>query len=155
MRRLPLPLLVLIILVAFPIALPIAIVSWIWDHRRMRAVAERNDCEQCGTTLGAASLHLADTEWTKRTAERLNARPGTRLRMIRRLWAICTACGAEYDYDFSGRVFHRVSDEPGHSDKAAASSEIPDLDDRVWIPAARTSQTKCAIGRAADRKSVV
>jgi hypothetical protein len=139
MRRLPLPLLVLIVLIAFPVAVPIGIVSWIWDHRRMRAVAERTQCERCGATLGAASLHRADTEWTERVAAQLEARPGIRLRMLRSLWAICTACGAEYDYDFSSRIFRRVAgrDGPGNPDKANASSTIPNLDDRIWLPATR------------------
>jgi hypothetical protein len=139
MRRLPLPLLVLIILIASPVAIPTAIVSWIRDHRRMRAVAERTHCESCGATLGAASQQSADAQWSKRVAARLHARPDIRIRMVRKLWAICSTCGAEYDYDFRNRIFHRVagSDEPRDPDKAASSSTIPNLDDRVWLPAAR------------------
>jgi hypothetical protein len=131
--------LVLMILIAFPVAIPIAIVSWIWDRRRMQAVAERTHCESCGATLGVGSLHRADTEWAKRVAALLNARPGTRLRMVRRLWAICTACDAEYDYDFRSRIFHYVagSDEPGDQGKVSASSAIVDLDDRAWLAAAQ------------------
>jgi hypothetical protein len=139
MRRLPLPLLVLIILLASPVAIPIAIVSWIRDHRRMRAVAEQTHCEHCGATLGAASLQRADAEWSKRAAARLHAWPDIRMRMVRKLWAICAACGAEYDYDFASRIYHRVagSDEPGRPDNVPASSQMPNLDYRVWIPAAR------------------
>jgi hypothetical protein len=122
MRRLPLPLLVLMILIAFPVAMPIAIVSWIWDHRRMRALAERTRCECCGAALGSASLHDADVEWAKRAAARLNAGPMTKLRMVRSLWAICTACGAEYDYDFRTHVFVRVArnNEPDDASKVTA-----------------------------------
>jgi len=122
MRRLPFPLLVLIILIAFPIAIPIGIVSWIWDRRRMQAVAERARCECCGTALRVASLHRADAEWTKRVAELQIARPLMRLRMIRSLWAICAACGAEYDYNFRNRIFRRVAGRDGHGgpDKANA-----------------------------------
>lgn len=108
MRRLPIPLLVLMIVIAFPVALPIAIVSWLWDRRRMQAVAERTPCECCGTMLGAVSLHRADTEWEKRVAALQSARPIMRFRMIRSLWAICAACGVEYDYDFRIRIFRRV-----------------------------------------------
>ena len=113
MRRMPLPLLVLIILIALPVAIPVAIVLWIWDHRRVQAAAERTNCECCGATLGSPSLRRADAEWPKRVAVRQSARPLTRLRMIRSLWAICV-CGAEYDYDFRIRIFHRVagSDDP-------------------------------------------
>jgi hypothetical protein len=139
MRRLPLPLIVLMILIASPVAIPIALLSWIWDQRRMRAAAERTRCESCGATLGAASLHRADTEWTKRAAALQAARPLTMFRMVRSLWAICAACGAEYDYDFRTRIFGRVagSDGPPDPDQVHTPSAIPDLDDRVWLPAAR------------------
>ena len=122
MRRLPLPLFVLIIVIAFPVAIPIAVVSWIWDHRRMRAAAARTNCERCGAALGSASLHRAETEWTKRVAALLDARPGMRLRMVRRLWAICAACGAEYDYDFRSRMFVRVArnNEPDDASRVNA-----------------------------------
>jgi hypothetical protein len=99
----------LIILIAFPVAIPIGIVSWMWDGRRMRAAAERTRCERCGATLGASSLHRADTEWAKQVAALLDARPGMRLRLVRSLWAVCTACDAEYDYDFRSRIFHCVA----------------------------------------------
>jgi hypothetical protein len=130
---------VLIILITFPVTIPIALLSWIWDRRRMQAVAGRTHCECCGATLGVASLRRADAEWTKRVAELQIGRPLMRLRMIRSLWAICAACGAGYDYDFHSRIFRRVagSDEPGNRDKAHALSTIPNLDDRVWLPAAR------------------
>ena len=131
MRRVPIPLLVLIILIALPVAIPVAIVSWMLDRRRMQAVAQRTHCERCGATLGDASLHRADTEWAKRVAALLDAQPGMRLRMVRSLWAICAACGAEYDYDFRSRIFHRVAgdDEPGDQGRVNAS------------PASRSAQT--------------
>jgi hypothetical protein len=40
-RRMPIPLLVLIIVIAFPVVVPIAIVLYLWDRRRMQVVAER------------------------------------------------------------------------------------------------------------------
>lgn len=110
MRRLPLPLLLLVILLAAPVAFPFAMVSWIRDHRRMRAVAEQTPCQNCGATLGAASLQRADAKWSKLVAAKLKARPDIRLRMVRKLWAICAACGAEYDYDFGSRTFHRATE---------------------------------------------
>jgi hypothetical protein len=122
MRRLPLPLLVLIILIAFPVAVPIALLSWIWDLRRMRAVAERTHCERCGAVLGAASRQSADAEWAKRFAARQDAGSMMRLRMIRSLWAVCAACGAEYDYDFRSHIFSRVarSNEPDDPSKISS-----------------------------------
>lgn len=122
MRRLPLPLLVLIILIAFPVAVPIALLSWIWDLRRMRAAAERTHCERCGAVLGAASLQSADAEWAKRFAARQDAASMVKLRMVRSLWAVCAGCGAEYDYDFRSRIFHRPSrsNEPDDPSKVRA-----------------------------------
>jgi hypothetical protein len=146
---------VLIILIAFPVAIPIGIVSWIWDRRRMQAVAGRTHCERCGATLGVASLRRADTEWTKRIAALQAGRPTMRFRMIRSLWAICAACGTEFDYDFRSRIFRRVagSDAPGDPDQVQASSTIPNLDDRVWLPAARTIEDFiCDVSFRVDRK---
>ena len=123
MRRIPIPLLLLIIVIAFPVAIPIAIVLHMRDRRRMRAVAERTRCECCGAPLGVASLRRADTEWAKRAAALQHARSIMRLRLIRRVWAICTACGAEYDYDARAHTFLRVvrSGVPDDEGKANAS----------------------------------
>jgi hypothetical protein len=41
-----------------------------------------------------------------------------RLRLVRHVWAICAACGAEYDYDAGARTFHRVGGS-GMPDDAA------------------------------------
>jgi hypothetical protein len=108
MRRIPIPLLVLIIVIAFPVAVPIAIVLYMWDRRRMRVVAARTSCECCGAPLGVASLRRADTEWARHAAALQHAQVMMRLRLIRRVWAICTACGAEYDYDARTHTFHRI-----------------------------------------------
>src|ERR1700741_4434169 len=109
MRRIPIPLLLPVIVIAFPVAVPIAIVLYIRDRRRMRVVAERTHCECCGATLGVASLRGADTEWTKRAAALQDAElTMMRLRLVRHVWAICAACGAEYDYDAGTHTFHRV-----------------------------------------------
>ena len=122
MRRVPIPLLMLIIVIAFPVAIPIAIVSWVWDRRRMQAVAERTCCEGCGMTLGIASLRRADAEWVKRAAALHSTRAVMRIRMIRSLWAICAACDAEYDYDFRARAFSRAATPGGHTPRARAGS---------------------------------
>jgi hypothetical protein len=108
MRRIPIPLLLLIVVIAFPVAIPIAIVLHMRDRRCIRAVAERTRCECCGAPLGVASLRRADAEWAKRAAALQHARLIMRLRLIRRVWAICAACGAEYDYDARTHTFLRV-----------------------------------------------
>jgi hypothetical protein len=118
MSRVPIPLLLLLIVIAFPVAVPISLVLYMWDRRRMQVEAERTRCECCGATLGVASLHRADTEWAKRAAALQGARSIMRLRLVRRIWAICIACDAEYDYDPRARTFHRIArsgapDDPG------------------------------------------
>jgi uncharacterized protein (DUF2062 family) len=105
MRRIPIPLLLPIIVIAFPVALPIAIVLYIRDRRRMQVVAERTRCECCGAMLGVTSLRGADTEWTRRAAALRHTQLMMRLRLIRHVWAICVACGAEYDYDAGAHTF--------------------------------------------------
>ena len=123
MRRMPIPLLLLIILIALPVAVPIAIVLHVRDRRRMQAAAERARCRFCGATLGVASLHRADIEWTKQTAALHDTQLMMRFRLIRHLWAICCACGAEYDYDARSRTFHRIarSSIPDATGEASAS----------------------------------
>ena len=123
MHRMPIPLLLLLVVIAFPVAVPIALVLHIRDQRRMQSVAKMTRCECCGATLGVASLGRADTEWAKRAAALQREGQIMRLRLIRRLWAICAACGAEYDYDFRARTFHRIarSGRPDDQGKVSAS----------------------------------
>ena len=120
MRRIAIPLLPMIV-IAFPLAVPIAIVLHIRDRRRMRVVAERTRCECCGAVLGVASLPGADTEGTRRAAALQHTQLMMRLRLIRYVWAICAACGAEYDYDAGAHTFHRVG-RSGIPDDAAKVS---------------------------------
>jgi len=109
MRRIPIPLLLLIIVIAFPLAVPIAIVLYMRDRRRMQVVAERTSCEPCGAPLGVASLRRADTEWVRHAAALQHVGVMMRFRLVRRVWAICAACGAEYDYDAHTHTFHRIA----------------------------------------------
>ena len=110
MRRIPIPLLLLVFVIAFPVAVPIAIVLHLRDQRRMQVVAETSRCECCGATLGATSLRRADTEWAQQVAALRHGRMVMmRLRLIRHVWATCAACGGEYGYDARSRTFHRLA----------------------------------------------
>jgi RNase P subunit RPR2 len=117
------PLQLLIIVIVFPVAIPIAIVLHMRDRLRMRAAAERTRCKCCGAPLAVASLRRADTEWAKRATALQHARSITRLRLVRHVWAICAACGVEYDYDTRADTFLRVvhSGVPDDQGKADAS----------------------------------
>jgi hypothetical protein len=118
MRPIPIKLLLPIVVIAFPVAVPIALVLYIRDKRRMQVVAERTRCECCGATLGVASLRDADTTWTRRVAALQQGHLMMRFRLIRHVWAICAACSAEYDYDTGSHTFHRT----GIQDDAAEVS---------------------------------
>jgi hypothetical protein len=122
MRRLPIPLLLLLIVIAFPVAVPIALVLHILDRRRMQSVAKVTRCECCGATLGVASLGRADTEWAKRADALRRTGSIMRFRLVRHLWAICAACGAEYDCDFRARTFHRVAGSGLPDDEGTVSA---------------------------------
>jgi hypothetical protein len=110
MRQVILLLMVVAFLIACPVLIPIAFVLHARDQRRMRAAADRARCGRCGAILGAASMHRANTVWAERVAALYRDRPGIRLRLVRRLWALCAACGAEYDFDATLRIFSRLPD---------------------------------------------
>jgi hypothetical protein len=117
MRRLPLPLLLFIFIIAFPVAVPIALVLHVRDQRRMQSMAAKTPCEGCGATLGDAALRAADEEWKRRVEALQHGGLMMRLRLVRHLWAICAACGAEYDYDVRARTFHRAPKGTNTADK--------------------------------------
>jgi hypothetical protein len=75
----------------------------------------------------AASLRRADTEWAKRAAALQHARPIMRLHLIRRVWAICAACGAEYDNDARAHTFLRVVRNGIPDDEAKPTPRRSDL----------------------------
>lgn len=142
MRRIPLPLFVLLMLITFPVTVPIVIILSKRDRRHMQAAALNAHCVECGATLGIAALDRADKEWVAHIAALQHGWPSMRFRLVRRVLARCTGCGAEYGYDASTRTFRRV-EEGGATkqrDKADTESRIVDLDDRVWLPAAQPVQ---------------
>jgi len=70
------------------------------------------------------ALRRADTEWTKQAAALRQARLMMRLRLIRRVWATCAACGAEYGYDARAHTFHRLA-RSGPPDDQGSSAACP------------------------------
>ncbi len=72
---------------------------------------------------GVASLRRAETEWAKQAAALRHERLMMRHRLIRRVWATCAACGAEYGYDARAHTFHRFarSGPPDDQGKVSAS----------------------------------
>jgi hypothetical protein len=142
MRRIPLPIFVLLILFTLPVSVPIAIFLSKRDRRRMQAAALNARCVECGATLGLAALDRADKEWADHVAALQRDQPTMRFRLVRRVLARCSNCGAEYGFDARTRTFSRVeaSGATKQPDKADSESRIVDLDDRVWLPGAQPVQ---------------
>ena len=93
---------------ALPVIIPVVHFLEKRDHQNRQKVAARFQCEACGTVLGLDALHRADTVCTEEWAKRKQERPGVRYRLRPRdLWAICTACGADYNYDPERHIFFR------------------------------------------------
>jgi hypothetical protein len=107
MRRAAILLVVIAVVIASPVLIPIAAVLHARERRHMRAVVRETRCEGCGAILGDASLHRADAVWGEYVATLHRDQPGILFRLLRRLWAVCTVCGAEYDFDAARRAFLR------------------------------------------------
>jgi hypothetical protein len=105
MKRVALLLRIMGVVIALPVLIPIAIVTYRRDRRRLRAAADATHCEGCGAILAGASLQRADDLWAEHVATLMRDRPGMRFRLIRHLIAKCVVCGATYDFDAARRVF--------------------------------------------------
>ncbi len=107
------PLLIVMVL-CLPIILPLLAFTEGRQQRQRQAAAARTHCQGCGAILGEAALARADEHTRERFANFRRDHPGWRPRMVRRIWAICTACGTRYDYDTKARLFTRLPPEhPG------------------------------------------
>jgi len=67
-------------------------------RRRLRRAALGSACTRCGAALGQEALLRADVAWQSWVAKWLETNPGTP-RLVRRLWAVCPACGAAHGFD--------------------------------------------------------
>jgi hypothetical protein len=97
--------LVMAIFVALPILIPVVGFLHRRDRRRMLTAACSSNCARCGAILGGASLDRADKAWAEHLAALQRDRPGIRFRLVRSVWAVCTACGARYSFDADIRTF--------------------------------------------------
>ncbi len=96
------------LLVALPILLPILAVDQAITRRRKLAALAAAPCAVCGSSLSPDALELADAAWGPAQA----VHPTVRLRrMVRRLHAICPACGARYEWGGARRQFHLLDPE--------------------------------------------
>ena len=88
-----------VLIVSLPVTLPLAVLLHAPDLRRLRAVADRFACLQCGEVLGRAALERADTIWVAHVEQLHREHPGYRFRLVRNVHAVCTHCGKRYRFD--------------------------------------------------------
>lgn len=99
---------VLLVLLTFPVSLPLIGLLHAMDRRRLGAVAGRTRCLRCGEVLGQASLDAADAAWAAEMADMHRRFPGTRLRVVRHCHALCAACGMEYGWNERDRTLQSL-----------------------------------------------
>jgi hypothetical protein len=81
-----------------PILMPIALLSYAREQKRMYFAAEQFRCIECSAILGRASIQRADDEWGRYMEELHRQNPGYRFRVDRTVQAICTECGKQYRF---------------------------------------------------------
>jgi hypothetical protein len=88
-----------LVIVLFPLYIPIVSYLVRRDEKRKLALAERFICPQCRQVLGAEALRLADERWAEHMTELHRRWPeAVRWRIVRTLDAICPHCGAQYQF---------------------------------------------------------
>ena len=95
------------------LALPLLLVFLAVDEaittRRKLAALASTGCVVCGSRLHRDALDLADTVLRSERAEQSGLRF---YRVVRRLHAICPACGTRYEWDGKRRRFQLLDTEP-------------------------------------------
>ena len=94
-----------------PIIVPYFLIESAFADRRRKRDAETFRCAQCGNVLGRASIAKADEYCREHVCELHKRFPGSRFRLVRNVWAICTECGARYNYRTKDRTYVLQSDE--------------------------------------------
>lgn len=100
---------VLLVLLTFPVSLPLIALLHALDRRRLRAAASRTRCVRCSQILGQASLDAADAAWAVEMADMHRRFPGTRMRVVRHCHALCAACGMEYGWNEQNRTLQPLA----------------------------------------------
>ena len=103
--RVPTVVVAIMIVVALPVMIPIAMLSYVLETRRLRTAANRLPCPMCGRPLGTGAVALADSTWRAYVAELRRSSPGVRLRLVRLYHAICPACGQQLKFSDSTKTF--------------------------------------------------
>lgn len=98
--------LVLFFILLLPILMPYSLLKDRVEKRRRRQLASRFVCVECGEVLGVEAIRLADERWDEIVKAIISRNePGTRLRLVRTVDAICPHCGCLYLYRKAERTF--------------------------------------------------
>jgi hypothetical protein len=104
-RAIPAAVIAIILVLLIPLAIPsLFVVGFILERRRSRD-AEKTLCMNCGKLLGAESLKRSNEFWREHVRRLRLAHPGSKLRLVRTNWAICTNCNSAYTYRERTRSF--------------------------------------------------
>lgn len=118
-REVPVWLIATAFVVCLPLIIPAAIAWQALERRRRQRAVQRFACERCGRILGSAALRLGDAAWDKELREILDRLPPhVRVRIVRRVDAVCARCGARYMWAEGLRTFR-----PSPRDQADAAAD--------------------------------
>ncbi len=110
MTGLALKVLLVVLLILFPIWIPIVAISHGIYLRRLRRAASAFACLSCGELLGLESIRLADEAWADYMRQLHEQNPGMLLQVVRSVHAICPKCGARYSFIEGERTFAPAND---------------------------------------------
>ena len=103
---------VLLVLLTFPVSVPLIALANARDERRLRDAAGRTRCVRCGAALGPDALDAAEAAFRDRKAEMHRRFPHGIVNVFRSTHARCTVCGTEYGWDGRRRALHLLPDAP-------------------------------------------
>ncbi|MEQ8854048.1 hypothetical protein [Gimesia sp.] len=90
----------------------------------MRQLASRFVCLECGEVLGVEAIRLANERWDEIVKAIIaKSEPGTRLRLVRTVEALCPHCGCQYLYHKMEQTFLKRSEIVGQD---PADAEMKD-----------------------------
>ena len=131
-RRMPLwisALLIVGMVLCMPLWIPVVVVVHAVRKYRLRKVANAFACVNCGQTLGAGAVALADKAWAQHVRALMRENPGVRFRLLRTLHGICPGCGTRYTFREHDRTFViEPLDEPPATAQAPTTAAAANLD---------------------------
>ena len=117
---------VLLVLFTFPVSLPLIALLNALDRRRLRVAAAAADCVRCGHRLGPEALGAADEAWMAEMADMHRRYPHGTVRVVRRIHAVCTSCGARYGWDERDRALELLPEDPRPPQEQGPDEARPD-----------------------------